>query len=542
MKQTTGERKIPTRLFCCDNFRELAFGVCNVAEFRNQFHGGIQMIAKTQTEAVKINIQDVGAIKDVTIPIQRGTIVKLIGENGSGKSTAIKAITSAVTKQNVGLTPRDGRMSGKVRMPGATVTFGARLSKKATGEETVSFAIVEDGTGISKILNPGLKDEVAADKKRLEGVLDVIGATLTEEQMREYLGDLYAEFTKSRDVKGKGFVDAVKEMKLFLESKAREVNVSLTQCDGAIAEIGVIEAETQVEESPEQIGKRVEALALEVRDAKRDRAKADEVAAIVDVGDDAKLEEYKSELTLAKNRETESSEELIRIDDQIAKLQKLRSEVKESLVKAQTDTLRLSDLIVAESGRRQQIAKLKEQVASALSAEEIAAKETELDALRTKHVEAIRVSSEQQKIAQKRARLKELQTQREQFEKSHAKFKAKAIGTQDLMKDALKSASGWTVNEDLRLCVEHSRGVIPFSELSPGEGTAKVCLLACQFAECGEDEIPVIGLPQELFEGLDGHNVRLLLDAVAENNLCVVTAECDKSENPQGLRVEVMAD
>lgn len=499
------------------------------------------MIAKTQTEAVKINIQDVGAIKDVTIPIQRGTIVKLIGENGSGKSTAIKAITSAVTKQNVGLTPRDGRMSGKVRMPGATVTFGARLSKKATGEETVSFAIVEDGTGISKILNPGLKDEVAADKKRLEGVLDVIGARLTEDQMREYLDDLYAEFTKSRDVKGKGFVDAVKEMKLFFESKAREVNVSLTQCDGAIAEIGVIEAETQVEESPEQIGKRVEALAMEVRDAKRDRAKADEVAAIVDVGDD-KLSEYESEHQIASAQNKSSADELNIIDSQMLELKKRRAQVEASMIAAASESRRYSDLIQAENERRQQIAKLKEQVASALPAEEIAVKETELDALRAKHVEAIRVSSEQQKIAQKRARLAELQAQREQFEKSHSKFKAKAIGTQDLMKDALKSADGWTVNEDLRLCVEHSRGVIPFSELSPGEGTAKVCLLACQFAECGEGEIPVIGLPQELFEGLDGHNVRLLLDAVAENNLCVVTAECDKSENPQGLRVEVMAD
>ena len=500
------------------------------------------MIAKTQTEAVNINIQDVGAIKDVTIPIQRGTIVKLIGENGSGKSTAIKAITSAVTKQNVGLTPRDGRMSGKVRMPGATVTFGARLSKKATGEETVSFAIVEDGTGISKILNPGLKDEVAADKKRLEGVLDVIGARLTEDQMRDYLGDLYAEFTKSRDVKGKGFVDAVKEMKLFFESKAREVNVSLTQCDGAIAEIGVIEAETQVEESPEQIGKQVEALAMEVRDAKRDRTKADEVAAIVDVGDEDKFKEYKLELEFAQGQETANSAELIQIDEAIAAYQRRRENVKDAMLKANADARRLSDLIEAENERRRQIATLKEQVASALPAEQIAVKETELDALRAKHVEAIRLSSEQQKIAQKRARLKELQTQREQFDKSHAKFKAKAIGTQDLMKDALKSADGWTVNEDLRLCVEHSRGVIPFSELSPGEGTAKVCLLACQFAECGEGEIPVIGLPQELFEGLDGHNVRLLLDAVAENNLCVVTAECDKSENPQGLRVEVMAE
>lgn len=494
----------------------------------------------TVTEAVNVSIQDVGAIKDVTIPIRKGTIVKLVGENGCGKSTAIKALTSAVTKENIGLRPRDGKMSGKVRMPGATVTFGARLSKKATGEETVSFAIVEDGTGISKILNPGLKDEVAADKKRLEGVLDVIGAELTEDQMRSYLGDLYTEFTKSRDVKGKGFVDAVKEMKLFLEGKAREVNISMTQCDGAIAEIGVIDPQVEVTESAAEIGKAVESMALELRDAKRDRAKADEVAQFVVGTDDSSIDQYKTDLVIAQSQMRVSECDISTIEDQIRELQIRRSAAVVNLSQSTAEVKRLRDLIDVDAANRERIAKFKEQVTSAPSAEQIATKEAELDSLRERHIESIRVASEQQKIAQKRARLAELQSQREQHEKKHSQLKSKAIGTGDLLRESLSVVDGWTVNEDLRLCVEHSRGVIPFSELSPGEGTAKVCLLACQFAECGEGEIPVIGLPQELFEGLDGHNVQLLMEAVAENNLCVVTAECDKSSIPQGLRVEVM--
>lgn len=495
------------------------------------------MIAKTQ--AVDINIQDVGAIKDLTVPIQRGTIVKLKGMNGSGKSTGITALTSAITKENVGLKPRDGKMSGKVRLPGATVTFGAKLSKKPTGDETVSFAIVEDGTGITKILKPNLKDPVAADKKRLEGVLDVIGAELSDDQMKDYLGDMYVDFLKSRDVKGKGFVDAVKEIKLYLEGKAREINVSLTQCDGAIAEIGVIETVDIGDVSADELGKQVETLAMEVRDAKRDRQRADEAGPLL--VNEPSIDGFKSELVEVGVKTESLSQELSELDRKIEELEARRCAVGSQLRTVQSESTRLTDLIRQGEENQLKIAKLKEQIATALTAEEIETMETNLDALRGQHVEAIRVKAEAEKTEQKRARLAELQKQREDHDNKHSKLKALAIGTGNLLKEALKVVPGWTVNEDLRLCVQHSRGEIPFSELSPGEGTAKVCLLACQFAECGEDEIPVIGLPQELFEGLDGMNIQLLMDSVAENQLCVITAECDKSKTPTDLRVEVLA-
>lgn len=499
------------------------------------------MIAKT--DSVDVNIQDVGAIENVTIPIRKGTIVKLVGANGSGKSTAIKALTSAVTKENVGLRPRDGRMSGKVRLPGATVSFGARISKKETGEQTVAFAIVEDGTGISKILSPGIKDEIAADKKRLEGVLDVIGAELSDAQMQAYMGIMYVDFLKSRDVKGKGFVDAVKEMKLFLEGKAREVNVSLQQCDGAIQEIGQIETAKVVEVSADELSKKIGELTLELRDAQRDRAKADEVGAIVANDSESKLDAKRQQLSEVLAATSAESSQLEALTRQIEELEAKRVALNASLTAKQYEVTRLSDLIRQGEESSAKLAKLKDQIASAPTVEQIAVKESELEKLRAQHIEAIQVAGDNQKIAQKHLRFAELTKQRETLSQQHASLKAKAEGTSGLLKEALAIVPGWTVNEDLRLCVEHSRGTIPFSELSPGEGTAKVCLLACQFAECGEDEIPIVGLPQQCFEGLDGRNRLLLLEAAQENGLCIVTAECDTNpETANGLRVEVMAD
>jgi ABC-type dipeptide/oligopeptide/nickel transport system ATPase component len=495
-----------------------------------------------QTDAAEIQIQDVGAIENATIPIKRGTIVKLVGENGAGKSTAITAVTSAITKDNAGLRPRDGRMSGKIRMPGVTVTIGARMSQKKSGDlEPVAFAIVEDGTGISKILSPGVKDPIAADKRRLEGVLDVIGAELSESQMQEYLGTMYEEFMRVRDVKGKGFVEAVTQMKLFLDSKAREVKLQITSNEGAITEIGVIADPVEIPVAVEELARQVEAVSAALRDAKRDRERADQALEIINQPSATDVEAKQAELQavetiLAQHRAEEES-----LQKKIAELQgrlaQVQSDCRETLAKI--DPLKEVIRVAKDSAERTE--RLRAQVAEAPTVEAIEKQTAELEELRKKHSDAIVAKSNNDGIETRKARLDELNKLREAAQKQHDALKTLSHGTAKILVDALKVVPGWTVNEDLRLCVTHRRGEIPFSELSPGEGTARVCLLACQFAEYGENEVPIVGLPQHCFEGLDGKNRRLLLDTIKEHGLCVVTAEADRNEETaNGIRVEVM--
>jgi energy-coupling factor transporter ATP-binding protein EcfA2 len=493
-------------------------------------------------KCAEINIQDVGAIENVTIPIRPGTIVKLVGENGAGKSTAITAVTSAVTKENAGLRPRDGRMAGKIRMPGVTVTIGARMTQKKSGDvEPVAFAMVEDGSGISKILNPGIKDPVAADKRRLEGVLEVIGAELSVSQMQGYLGTMYEEFIRVRDVKGKGFVDAVKEMKLFLESKAREAGLQVTQHDGAIAEIGVISEPTELPVSVEELGARVEELATALRDAKRDRERADQALEIINQPATVDVTEKEAELAALEAQGTQIGAKMRHIQEGIQALQEKLAETEAELKDNWRKIDPLKEVIRVAKDSAERSERLRGQVATAPSAEVILEQAATLDELRSQHAEAIVTKNNNAGIAERKARLRQVMAQREAAGKQQDAMKTLSHGTAKILVDALSVVPGWTVNDDLRLCVDHSRGVIPFSELSPGEGTAKVCLLACQFAEFSENEVPIVGLPQHCFEGLDGKNRQLLLDAVAENGLCVLTAECDRNaETASGLRVEVM--
>ena len=474
-----------------------------------------------------IQIQDVGAINTVDIPIRPGTIVVLVGDNGAGKSTAISAVTSAIEGKNNGLKPRDGKKSGKVRLPGVTVNFGARMTKTETGDVVKSYVVVEDGTGISKILKPGIKDPVAADKKRLEGVLEVIGARLDVAAQKEFLGEHYAGFAVKREVDGLGFVDTVKAMKLYLEEVARQHAVKLDECTGAIGQIGEVPPDVVVDEPVSVMSKRLADLTVETRDAIRARDAAD--AALKTIG------ESKGVKPIADiEASIKTTREFIAVKEAELKA------IQESLEEARQILVRNEALLEGEQAAAADRERLRKAIDTAPTLEVIEAKQKEVAALTEKHNAAVLADGDNKRRAESRQKLAELKSQREQAEAKRDSVKALVMELPTLLHKALESVPGWTVDSDYRMCVQHRRGEIPFSELSPGEGTAKVCLLACQFSEYGEGEIPVVGLPQECFEGLDGVNRRLLLDSVQEHGLCMVTAECSE-EHVDGIRVKVMA-
>lgn len=477
-----------------------------------------------------ISIQDVQAVKLVDIPIQPGTIVVLSGDNGVGKSTAITAVTSAIDGENRGLKPRDGMKAGKVRMPNAVVSFGARMKRTETGDETaVSYVLVEDGTGIRKILSPGLKDVKAADKKRLEGVLDVIGAKLTIAQQKEFLSEHYAGFSAAREVTDMSFVDTVKSMKLYLEEVARGHRVKVDESTGALGVLGDIPADVEVTESVDSLSQKIADLTVATRDAETARASADKALEALNVT--SVLKDVDAiEIAVRKGREF------------IATKEREVADLKESIEEAKSILTRNEALLESEKAAEKQRAAMRIAIDTAPTAESIVNDQAKLEELRELHRVATVASSDNKRRAADRAKRIELRRNLEFAEATWATVKELTHRLPELLVAALSVVDGWSVDEDLQLCVKHTRGEIPFSELSPGEGTAKVCLLATQFAKYDEGDIPVIGLPQECFEGLDAKNRKLLLASVKEHGLCLVAAEATREgEEFEGIRVKVMA-
>ncbi|MEO2031793.1 MAG: hypothetical protein ABGZ35_06885, partial [Planctomycetaceae bacterium] len=85
--------------------------------------------------------------------------------------------------------------------------------------------------------------------------------------------------------------------------------------------------------------------------------------------------------------------------------------------------------------------------------------------------------------------------------------------------------------EDSRLCVTHARGdQTPYGDLSPGE-RAILAIDAVLPKTFDGDEIPVVALPQEIYESLDGANRSIFCDFVAERGFAAVTAEASQSPN-----------
>ena len=477
-----------------------------------------------------VSLQDIGAIESAEIPLNPGTIVVMTGDNGVGKSTAINAVVSAIDGQNRGLKPRDGKMAGKARIPGATVTFGTKVKRVSNGDDvSQSFVVVEDGSGISQILKPGIKDPAAADKKRLEGVLELIGAELSDESQREFLGEHYAGFSESRDVKGAGFVDTVKAMKLYLEKAAREYTVRVDEWNGAMAQIGEVPPDVVVTESVGLLADKLSELSVQTRDARKAREAADKGLLVIDSTQPLKSIEKTEEAIVA------SRLFILQTEEKISDLAESLRDAKLILVKNEAilDTERQ-----AQKGREA----LRAVIDSAPTAEAIAELQKSLEDVTEKHQDAVLASDRNKQYAKQRADSSAVYDKLIVAEKTRDSIKEKAYRLPQLLHKAMVAVPGWKVDEEFRLCVEHKRGSIPFSELSPGEGTARVCLLACQFADFDENQVPVVGLPQECWEGLDGKNRHLLLESVKEHGLCIATAQATgEDEEIIGIKVRVLS-
>lgn len=125
----------------------------------------------------KINMKNIGPIKSLSIdPIEGGGIVVFVGDQGSGKSTALAAVTKRLSGQSssVDLSPRDGTERGELWIGQAklTITRGRQVNK---GELEVQH--IEGRFDISKLCDPGIKDPVAADQARIKALIALSGAT-----------------------------------------------------------------------------------------------------------------------------------------------------------------------------------------------------------------------------------------------------------------------------------------------------------------------------------------------------------------------------
>ena len=89
------------------------------------------------------NVQDFYALKEVSLTVQRGETVGIIGRNGSGKTTLLKVI-GGIYKPTSGRVAANGRVS-------ALIDLGAGFSAELTGRENVLMSGVLHGFSLSEM-------------------------------------------------------------------------------------------------------------------------------------------------------------------------------------------------------------------------------------------------------------------------------------------------------------------------------------------------------------------------------------------------------
>ena len=95
-----------------------------------------------RVEAVSVHYKKVAALKGVTMKVPRGGIVTIIGANGAGKTTALRAISGLAALSDGEIWFDDQRIDGKapdkiVRLGIAQVPEGRRIFPDLTVEENL---------------------------------------------------------------------------------------------------------------------------------------------------------------------------------------------------------------------------------------------------------------------------------------------------------------------------------------------------------------------------------------------------------------------
>lgn len=525
--------------------------------------------------SVAVEISGVQAIGKLEVPIEPGTVVVLSGPNGSGKSTAIKAVQAGVkgTAAGSGLLPTDGKAAGAIRVPGATITIGARPGK-ARGKAEHNLVAVEDVSGIAKFVDPGIKDPVAADKRRIEELISISGVVGGREVFEEFLGkeqfeSLCPEILSLCDMP---LVDAVGAVKRLIESKARESESEVSELSGRIAEIGEVpeRAALRVADSAavkadlEAANKKL--LTLQARAEAQAEAQAEVESLSVDV-DIESLEKQHESAKLAGIAAAEAiatanvNHEAVvaEIDAQIAELQLRVQELAAQKAKQNADwaaaearlcahaSVCVADiqaaataLSEAESRQERHRAAVERMKQNAVPAEFVEAAKADVDRLQSELVQAGIAEKSAEEADAKRQALTETKAKRERAEFFAATYRASAEQVRQILSNAVSAVPGFVVSPEMRLCVSHKRGEIPYADLSPGERVAKALDVLFSGVEVVPGTVPVMGLPQEAFEQLDGKNQRHVLDWAAKKGVCITTAVPSRDPEQTGISIEVL--
>lgn len=125
----------------------------------------LQKVSKTYRQGDT----DVHALQDVTLEVEKGEFVAILGPSGSGKSTLLKIIGGL-------LKPTSGTVRVQdMEVDKLTASGAARLRRKYTGVIFQFFNLVEELTVAENMLLTASLDKRAVEKEKFDEMADFLG-------------------------------------------------------------------------------------------------------------------------------------------------------------------------------------------------------------------------------------------------------------------------------------------------------------------------------------------------------------------------------
>jgi energy-coupling factor transporter ATP-binding protein EcfA2 len=495
-----------------------------------------------------VTIENLGPIEYLELPAKPGTIVVLRGQNGGGKSTALQAINALATKKPAGLTSHDGTTGGRISAWDATIKVARNGQNRRLGDLTV--VALEDRVDIAALVDPGLKDEAAADLRRIKSLCNLVGAAVTLDDLYALVGgrEEFEAIVKKESMAIQDPIQLVEAVKRDFEAAARAQTTTaenahraavakLAENDGldlnAPCDAQLLQADL-TEAVQRQSRLQSERRAWEAAQARAAEAQQqlDQVAAKYQGPTVAVAQAALDGMEAAVADQASAVEDLQRkLMEATSRLALLRSE--RNAAKSQLESAKSHDSAIAGW-------KLTIEAATSdcpASDAEISSAAAAVQDAQAAAERGTRIRDGLRRAEEAKAREAEAEAARKRSDR----FREAAQGTLDVLAQSVRAVSDRIdFDSTFRLVVKHpSRGKCFFADLSHGERWALALDMVIETARQRDDKT-VLTIPQEAWEGLDGRNRALIESKVSGSTITVYTAEADRAEDPAGIAVEVL--
>lgn len=495
------------------------------------------MIAKTKTAALDVAedtilIQNVGAIERLEVRLEPGKVTQVTGHNGAGKSTAIKAVLAACGGPTTGLEPRDGEEAGSIDAPGIRLRIGTKITKKGQCE---TFVTMEDGAELQRFIDPGVKDPAAADTRRIEAMLEMAGVRIEAEAVEGLIGqDLYRQFESDCSPGKMKAVELVGTLKRWLHKRAQSAEVDKARVEGELAAVPVATGKLEFQDA-DGLLRAVQTAKSELDKAEATRAealRADEALKSLQV-DAPSVATLRDGVKFLEDREGTCL-------GQVEELKRALAESEKSLAVVRNELeVRRSTLKMAEASEIK-LAELRKKQQETVTEEQIAELRGNLAQATETHSAAIVANQATKDLMAATNRRNQLEAMLAEKTSQAGNIRDLASQVSGLLRSAVDQLEGFSVNEEMRLCCNHERGVIPFDELSPGEKAIRALQVSSAMRRKPVGKIGVFGIPQPVWESLDDQNQDLVKAYAGERGYSILVAEASHGSTPRELSCTVL--